>query len=349
MQLLPYNDLKAFHTFSISVRAQYIIQADSVDDLMQIYQNPSYQVLPKIILGGGSDVFFCDDFPGVVILNRIKGKKITEDTRYFYLDVASGEDWHELVKWSIEQGINGLENLALIPGLAGSAPIQNIGAYGVEFKDVCHYVKVLNTHNGQLFELTAEECHFSYRESLFKSQYKDGYIIVGIGLKLAKKWQPQLTYGPLTCLDADQVTGQEIFDKICEVRRQKLPDPKQIGNAGSFFKNPIVTTKIAEKLQAQYVNMPAYRQKDKMKLAAGWLIDQVGLKGFTQGNAQVYPNQALVLTNKGDASPQEIIELAKLVIDAVYAKFGVRLEHEVRCFSHGQEVNLNTIFAKMEA
>lgn len=343
MRILPDKDLKNFHTFSVSAQADTIICAETAEDLIEIYQNPSYFHLPKIVLGSGSDILFCNDFPGVVILNRLKGKILREDSDYFYLDIAGGEDWPELVKWSVDQGIYGLENLALIPGKAGSAPIQNIGAYGVEFQDVCDYVEVLELSSGKEIRLSRKDCCFAYRESIFKHDYKNGYIITSIGLKLSKNWKPCLAYGPLREFDSAHVSAQDIFDKVCRVRMEKLPDPEKTGNAGSFFKNPLVSEETAKKLQDLYPDMPAYATMNGVKLAAGWLIDRVGLKGYTLGNAQVHPRQALVITNLGKATAEEILTLAAYVVKTVKQKFAIELEHEVRFIRFGKEVYLADI------
>lgn len=340
MQILSQRDLQPFHTFSIPTQAQLIIRAESVKDIIEIYQNPSYQHLPKMVLGSGSDTLFCNDFPGVVILNRIKGKIVREDNDYFYLDIAGGEDWPQLVQWSIEEGIYGLENLALIPGRAASAPIQNIGAYGVELKDVCDYVEILDLHTNKEIRLSSAECEFAYRESIFKHSHRDDYIITAIGLKLAKTWKPQLSYGPLKDFDPHSVTAQQIFERVCAVRMQKLPDPSVIGNAGSFFKNPVVSQEQADDLLQAYPDMPSYATVQGVKLAAGWLIDQCSLKGHRIGGAQVHPNQALVLTNLGAATAQDILQLATLVCARVEERFGVTLEHEVRFMCDGKEVTL---------
>ena len=242
-----------------------------------------------------------------------------------------GENWHQLVEWSLSQGIDGLENLALIPGCAGSAPIQNIGAYGVEFKDVCDYVDVLNLNTGEQFRLQANECEFGYRESIFKHRYAQGYVITAVGLKLAKNWQPILKYGSLVNFDPQTVTAKQVFDEVCHIRRSKLPDPKEFGNAGSFFKNPVVSAEQFAKIQKQVENLPHFPQLDgSVKLAAGWLIDQCHLKGFQIGGAAVHQQQALVLINKGNATGQDVVKLAHHIRQTVADKFGVYLQPEVR-------------------
>ena len=262
------------------------------------------------------------------------------------MHVNGGENWHQLVEWSLSQGIDGLENLALIPGCAGSAPIQNIGAYGVEFKDVCDYVDVLNLNTGEQFRLQASECEFGYRESIFKHRYAQGYVITAVGLKLAKNWQPILKYGSLVNFDPQAVTAKQVFDEVCHIRRSKLPDPKEFGNAGSFFKNPVVSAEQFAKIQKQVENLPHFPQPDgSVKLAAGWLIDQCHLKGFQIGGAAVHQQQALVLINKGNATGQDVVKLAHHIRQTVADKFGVYLQPEVRFMGAKGEVNSEQIIS----
>ncbi|MDN5680824.1 MAG: UDP-N-acetylmuramate dehydrogenase, partial [Ewingella sp.] len=254
--------------------------------------------------------------------------------------VGAGENWHQLVVSTLEKNIPGLENLALIPGCVGSAPIQNIGAYGIELQNVCDYVDLLNLATGKISRIDASECQFGYRESIFKHGYRDGFAIVAVGLRLSKDWHPKLTYGDLTRLDAVSVTPQQIFDSVCHMRRSKLPDPKVTGNAGSFFKNPIVDAFIADALKNQYPAMPYYPQADgTVKLAAGWLVEMAGLKGTSLGGAGVHQQQALVLVNRDGATGADIKCLAKLVRETVADRFGVYLEPEVRFISSVGEVN----------
>lgn len=238
----------------------------------------------------------------------------------------------------------GLENLALIPGVAGSAPIQNIGAYGVEFERVCDFVNVLNLHTGEHITLSKAECHFGYRESVFKHQYRDEFAIISIGIKLPKIWQPVLSYGSLTQFDPSTVTPKQIFEEVCSVRSSKLPNPDEFGNAGSFFKNPIVSAEQFDKIKAKFPTIPNYPQADgRVKLAAGWLIDQAGLKGFQVGGAAVHTQQALVLINKEHATGTDVVKLAKAVRYQVRETFGVEIQPEVRFMGKTGEINSDEI------
>lgn len=234
-----------------------------------------------------------------------------------------------------------MENLALIPGCVGSAPIQNIGAFGVELKQLCEYVDILMLYNGKQCRLSCAECQFAYRESIFKHQYRDNCAIVAVGLKLKKAWQPVITYGELTYLDIKNVTPSQIFDTVCATRLSKLPDPVQNGNAGSFFKNPVVSAKTAIQLLKRFPNMLQYPQSDgTIKIAAGWLIDSCQLKGYTLGGASVHKKQALVLINTGGATGYEIASLAKFVCQKVADKFAIWLEPEVRFIAARGEVSI---------
>ncbi|CAH0532358.1 UDP-N-acetylenolpyruvoylglucosamine reductase [Vibrio stylophorae] len=338
MNQLPTRDLIHSHTFAIHSQAAAIVDIEQPDELIQLWRDPRYQNLPKLVVGQGSNLLFCDDFEGVVVRNRIMGIEIKESDVAWHLRVGAGEDWHQLIQQCLAKGIYGLENLALIPGCVGSSPIQNIGAYGVELKDVCESVECLNPMTGESETLTNAQCQFGYRDSIFKHAYQDR-VITYVHLKLAKDWQPVLHYGGLASVFADRpVSAQAIFDEVCQTRMAKLPNPKELGNAGSFFKNPVVATAHVDALLAEYPNMPHFAAgENTQKLAAGWLIDQAGLKGFQIGGAAVHDKQALVLVNKGGATAQDVIALAAHVVDTVKAKFGVSLEHEVRFIGcHGE-------------
>ncbi len=335
-----HTSLTAFNSFGLSVHANRVITVETPDALFSSWQQSYRQQEPVLILGGGSNVLFLDDFSGTVILNRIQGIVASEHADAWHLHVGAGENWHRLVEYTLQEGMFGLENLALIPGCAGSAPIQNIGAYGVEFQHVCEYVDVLNLRNGDTQRLTAQECCFGYRDSIFKHAYHDGYAITAIGLQLPKQWQPVLSYGDLTQLDPQTVTPRQVFDSVCHMRRTKLPDPAVTGNAGSFFKNPIVSAEHADGIRKNYPDMPAYPQRDGLvKLAAGWLIDRCDLKGFHIGGAAVHERQALVLINKDNATSQDILLLAKHVREQVMVRFSVDLEPEVRFIAAEGEVD----------
>lgn len=334
------QSLTPFHTFHLPVNAQQIIDIHSARQWFETWQKAHQANLPILMIGQGSNLLFLEDFAGVVLRNQLKGIEHHTDDNFHYLYVQGGENWHELVKWTLTKNIAGLENLALIPGCVGSAPIQNIGAYGVEFEKVCDFVEILNLHTGEISRLTREQCQFGYRESIFKHQYKDCYAIIAVGLKLAKAWQPVLTYGSLTQFDPQVVTAQQIFDEVCAVRSVKLPNPDQFGNAGSFFKNPVIDFAKFSQIQTAYPKIPHYPQADgNVKVPAGWLIDQCNLKGFQIGGAAVHTQQALVLINKENAVGADVLALAKEVRRQVREKFGIEIHPEVRFIGRDGEVD----------
>lgn len=348
MQILTDADLSAYHTFSISQTCAYLVEISSVQELISVYQNPQWQDLPKLMLGKGSNMLFTQPYQGVVVVNRLQGKQVLESERHWHLHIEAGEDWPSLVEWSVEQGFAGLENLALIPGCAGSAPIQNIGAYGIELKDVCEYVDVLCLETFEIKRLTNQECQFGYRDSIFKHELYQKAIVVAIGLKLSKNWEPNIEYGPLKSFDAQTVSAQEIFEQVCQVRMDKLPDPAVTGNAGSFFKNPVIGEHHYTALKSKYPDLVAYPTDSGVKVAAGWLIDQCGLKGTAVNGAQVHPNQALVLVNRDNATANDIVELAAVVRAQVKEKYGIELEHEVRFIGALAETNLSEILEQRQ-
>ncbi|WP_338634940.1 UDP-N-acetylmuramate dehydrogenase [Erwinia persicina] len=340
------ESLKSWNTFSLDARARHISVVKTIEDLCQCWQESARQKEPVLLLGEGSNVLFLEDFAGQVIINRIKGISVEEAEDAWLVHVGAGENWHQLVETLLEQNLAGLENLALIPGCTGSAPIQNIGAYGVELEQVCHYVDVVRLCDGTVQRLTAAECQFGYRDSIFKHHYREGYAIVAVGLYLQKNWTPVLNYGDLKNLDPLTVTPRQVFDAVCAMRRSKLPDPEVTGNAGSFFKNPLVSAETAAYLKARYPDIPHYPQeKGEVKLAAGWLIDQCSLKGFRHGGAAVHQQQALVLINAENASGQDIVELARIVRQRVAEKFTVWLEPEVRFIAAQGETDAVEVIA----
>ncbi|WP_294609607.1 UDP-N-acetylmuramate dehydrogenase [uncultured Gilliamella sp.] len=327
------------NTFALDVFAKDVVTVTSVEQLQEVWRNNQLKQ-PMMIIGEGSNTLFTCDFAGTVVVNRIKGITITETQNEWCLRVGAGEIWHEVVSQTISQNIPGLENLALIPGCVGSAPIQNIGAYGVEFQKVADYVELLELASGKIITIT--DGHYGYRESIFKQQYSQGYAVIYVGIKLPKQWQPVLTYGELKNFDPQMVTAQMVFDKVCEIRRSKLPDPKVLGNGGSFFKNPVVDKKIAEQLLEKYPTMPIYPQaNNQVKLAAGWLIDQCGLKGYQIGGAAVHQQQALVLINKHNATAQDVVALARYIRNTVLQQFSVNLSPEIRFIGSTGEINVN--------
>lgn len=334
------HSLKPWNTFGIQRNASHIVRADSAQQLLDAWTSATASQQPVLILGEGSNVLFLEDFAGTVIVNRIMGIDIHESDESWNLHVGAGENWHHLVQFTLEKGMAGLENLALIPGCAGSSPIQNIGAYGIELKHVCEYVDCIELETGKASRLTAEECRFGYRDSIFKHEYQDRFAIVAVGLRLAKRWQPILTYGDLTRLDPETVTPVQVFDAVCHMRMTKLPDPKVNGNAGSFFKNPVISRETADILLNAWPNAPHYPQENgTVKLAAGWLIDQCQLKGAVKGGAAVHRQQALVLINENAATSDDVVQLAHYVRQRVGEKFNVWLEPEVRFIGRTGEVS----------
>lgn len=345
LQLQHDVNLAPYHTFGIEQVCHTLTLIQSVDDLKQVYRCSELQALPKLMLGKGSNMLFTEAYQGVVLVNQMLGIEHMEDNRFHYLHVAGGEDWPQLVEWSINHGIAGLENLALIPGCAGSAPIQNIGAYGLEFQDVCEYVDYLCLDTFEVKRLTKAQCEFAYRDSIFKHQLYNRAIVTAVGLKLSKEWKPNINYGPLKEL-GDSCNAKQVFERICQIRREKLPNPAITGNAGSFFKNPVVVEQHFEMLKALFPDIVAYPVEDGMKLAAGWLIDHAGLKGMVHGGAQVHPNQALVLINKSHATAKDVVELAGIVRNKVLETYGVLLEHEVRFMGRDKETYLSRLMGE---
>ncbi|QTL39755.1 UDP-N-acetylmuramate dehydrogenase [Xenorhabdus budapestensis] len=340
MSVCQPTQLKEFNTFGISVNAERICTATSTESLLSLWQEAEKSGHPILILGGGSNVLFTENFKGTVILNRILGIEIQGSDIAWYIHVGAGENWHELIKYLLNRQIFGLENLALIPGNVGSAPIQNIGAYGIEFKQVCEYVDLVELKTGKQIRLMENECQFAYRDSIFKHQYREGYAIISVGLRLNKTWQPILTYSGLTQFLGDDVTPEQIFHAVCEMRQSKLPDPVVIGNVGSFFKNPVVSIELAQKIKSEYPECPQYHHNEhSVKIAAGWLIDQCHLKGYRVGDAAVHMKQALVLINLGSATGQDIISLAAYVRKQVANKFNISLEPEVRFIGSEGEID----------
>lgn len=343
------SSLKSFNSFSIDAYAHLLFHFQTLSqlpELLALIKKTKAEDKPILVLGGGSNTLFCNNFSGLVIKVELMGIVNSDDQTHHLLQIAAGEDWHQLVESTIQQGINGLENLALIPGVVGAAPVQNIGAYGVEFKDFCTSVDYIDLEAGELKTLTNEDCLFAYRDSIFKGELKDRTLITSVTLALPKQWQPHYRYGLLQDLEeGDQsVTAQQIFESVCSIRSQKLPDPRVLGNAGSFFKNPVVSEHLSGQLLSHHADMPHYPQPNgDVKLAAGWLIDQCGLKGHQIGGAAVHQDQALVLVNIDQATAQDVIELAWFVREQVLHKFAVLLEHEVRFIGAQGETNLQQV------
>jgi len=324
--------LRSLNTFGVESCAASYVQIDSVDQLQAIRQDAALCALPRLVLGGGSNILLTGDFPGLVLHMCTRGIRIVhEDANATYVCVAAGESWHGLVEWTLAQGLNGLENLSLIPGSVGAAPIQNIGAYGVEMKEYFHSLRAFDFDTGQIMTLDGEQCAFGYRDSRFKRDLRHRAVILEVTFALPKVWRPTLEYAELTQALAGiaQPTAQDISRAVVAIRTRKLPDPTKIGNAGSFFKNPVISAEERHALAMRYPQLVSYAQPDgSFKLAAGWLIDQCGWKGQSLGQAGVYDKQALVLINHGQASGQDIMQLAHAIQADVAAHFGVKLEPE---------------------
>jgi len=323
--------LKAYNTFGVDYACNELISVETKSELIRICSKLFSEDKPYLVLGGGSNILVTDNYLGTVVQVCSKGIECHEDNEFYYLSVEAGEVWHQLVEYCLAGSMPGLENLALIPGTVGAAPIQNIGAYGVEFMEVCDWVEFVDLRDGEIRRYKSEECQFGYRESIFKGALKGVSVITSVGIKLAKTWQPKLSYGPLKRFENTDATPKEIFDCICSTRSEKLPDPRLLGNAGSFFKNPIISSSKYVQLIGKYPSLVGYHLPDgSVKLAAGWLIDNAGLKGLAVGDAAVHDKQALVLTNRGKATGMEILKLALKVIETIKNKFDVTLEAEPR-------------------
>jgi UDP-N-acetylmuramate dehydrogenase len=288
---------------------------------------------PLLILGGGSNMLFINDFDGTILYPEIEGIRIEEKfTEYVIVSSGSGVNWDKLVEWSVINGYGGLENLSLIPGKVGASPVQNIGAYGVEVNDVIEKVRAVSIENGALTEFSKNDCRFRYRNSIFKDELKGKYLITRVYYRLTINPLLNLNYGSLKeeVNKLGSITLKNVRQAVINIRRSKLPDPDIIGNAGSFFKNPVVSSSVAENLKKMYHLMPSYEdQSGNIKLAAGWLIEQCGWKGRRIGDAGVHDKQALVLVNHGNATGKEIYNLSEEIIKSVLEKFGIELEREV--------------------
>lgn len=326
-------DLGPFNTLGVSARARYFTTVRIQPQLQAAIRWAIENEQPWLLLGSGSNLVLAADIDALVIKLEMTGRRVVhEDERHVWVRVQAGENWHEVVRWTLEQGWSGLENLSLIPGTAGAAPVQNIGAYGVELKDVLQQVLVLDVADFALKQLSVEDCRFAYRDSLFK-QEPGRRTILSIDLRLDKQPQLKLDYGQLReqlqRSAIDNPTAMDVSDAVIALRKSKLPDPAVLANAGSFFKNPVVDAKQAQQLRQEFAQMVQYPQSDgRVKLAAGWLIEQAGWKGFREGDAGVHEQQALVLVNHGKASGSEILALAIRIQADIGQRFGVALEIE---------------------
>lgn len=340
MQIQQNTSLLSYNTFGIEVKAQYFASFNSIEQLESLLDAKNARekqstILPLVILGGGSNLLFTKDVEGFILKNELKGiELIGENAEFNFVKAAAGEEWHQFVTYCIEHNYSGVENLSLIPGNVGASPMQNIGAYGVEIKDVFQELEAYHILERKIYKFTNAECQFGYRESVFKQALKGQFIILNVTFKLRKNPVFNTNYGAINMelerMGVKELTIKDISQAVINIRTSKLPDPKVIGNAGSFFKNPQVSKFRWHVIQEEYPNVVAYKVDDMhYKLAAGWLIEQCGWKGYRKGYAGCHHQQALVLVNYGQAKGAEILELAEEIILSVEEKFGVKLEREV--------------------
>ena len=324
--------LRGFNTFGVEALAHAYLRVTDTAQLQAVRTDAALLAMPRLVMGGGSNLLFTRDPAGLVLHMAKLGMAVTgEDTGHVYVCAQAGESWHGFVEWTLAQGFGGLENLSLIPGSVGAAPIQNIGAYGSEMADCFHSLQAFDFATGEVLTLTRDACQFGYRDSIFKHALRDRAVILNVTFALPKNWQPNLRYAELAqeLAAVSKPTAAEVSAAVIAIRTRKLPDPKIIGNAGSFFKNPVVTADKRDALLLQHPLLVSYAQADgTCKLAAGWLIDQCGWKGRSLGAAGVHDRQALVLVNRGGASGQEILQLAERIKADVTLRFGVSLETE---------------------
>ncbi|GJB78165.1 UDP-N-acetylmuramate dehydrogenase [Pseudomonas plecoglossicida] len=325
--------LKPYNTFGIDVKARYFTQAHDDQEVRLALAQAQQGGVPVLVIGGGSNLLLTRDIDALVLHMASRGRRVLgDDGERIVVEAEAGEPWHPFVQWTLAQGYCGLENLSLIPGTVGAAPMQNVGAYGVEIKDVFVGLTALDRETGELRDFGLAECAFGYRDSLFKRN-PGRWLILRVRFALSRTLQAHLDYGPVRQRLAEQgvtePTAQAISEAICSIRREKLPDPAELGNAGSFFKNPVVSAELVERIRAQYPGVVAYPQADgQVKLAAGWLIEQAGWKGHREGDAGVHRLQSLVLVNYGQASGAQMHALARRIQADILERFGVELEME---------------------
>ncbi len=335
MQVQQNYPLKEYNTFGIEAYAKYFGAFTSITELEQLLLSTANKQLPTFILGGGSNILLTKNYDGLVLKNEIKGiHTIHEDEDHIYIKAGAGENWHQFVMHCVKNNFSGVENLSLIPGNIGASPMQNIGAYGVEVKDVFHSLEAFHLTEKRLVTFSLNDCEFGYRNSIFKKQYKDQFAILTVTFRLNKKPEYNISYGAieveLETMGVKDLSIQAISQAVINIRSSKLPDPQIIGNAGSFFKNPEVSKSKFEILESKFENIIGYKlDNGNVKLAAGWLIEQCGWKGFRKGNAGCHERQALVLVNYGNASGKEIYDLSTEIKQSIKEKFNVELDTEV--------------------
>ncbi len=335
MQIRENISLRPYNTFGIDAKARYFTSFQNIEELLELL-NPKLQTSnSKLVLGGGSNILLTKDYDGLVMKNDIAGIEIVkEDDLHIYIKAGAGVNWHQLVMYCVENNFAGMENLSLIPGNVGASPMQNIGAYGVEIKDIFSELEALHTNDRSVEKFSLHDCEFGYRESVFKRRYKGQFIITSVTYRLNKTPTFHTSYGAieqeLERMGVEELSIKAISDAVINIRSSKLPNPKEVGNAGSFFKNPHIGKRQFESLQKEFPSMPSFPvDEEHVKVPAGWLIEQCGWKGFRRGDAGCYPKQALVLVNYGNATGDEIYRLSEEILQSVKAKFGIELEREV--------------------
>ncbi len=326
--------LRTLNTFGMNVSARWFVALTKEEQLEELFLSEKWKPVDHFILGGGSNILFTKDVNALVVRNELRGIEVVkEDAEYVYVKAGAGEVWHEFVLDCIRNQRGGVENLSLIPGSVGAGPMQNIGAYGVEMKDVFHELEAFHVREGYTRKFSADECKFGYRESVFKHEVRNQFLITSVTFRLSKTPKFNTSYGAiekeLETMGVKALSIAAISQAVINIRSSKLPDPAKIGNAGSFFKNPVIGAEQHAQLKKDFPNIVSYPSGNDFKLAAGWLIEQCGWKGFREGDTGVHKDQALVLVNYGNADGQKIYELSQRVMDSVKEKFGVALEREV--------------------
>jgi UDP-N-acetylmuramate dehydrogenase len=336
--MIYYNlSLKPYNTFGIDVTAKEFATFSSIDELEEILIGRRSAVDGRLVLGGGSNILFTKNFDGIVLKNEWKGiELLKEDNDYYYVKAYAGEVWHKFVLYCIQHNYAGVENLSLIPGTVGASPMQNIGAYGIEIKDVFYELEAYHFQDKTIKIFNKQECEFGYRESVFKKKYKDRFVIISVTYQLRKKPKYHISYGAiekeLEKMKVKNLSIQNISQAVINIRSSKLPDPEKIGNAGSFFKNPVVTQDQLFFLQKKYPDIPFYQLNEKAKIPAAWLMEQCGWKGYRKNNIGCNPLQPLVLVNYGNATGKEILDVSEEIIQSVKNKFDIELKQEVNIF-----------------
>ena len=336
MFTLQYNHLiTPYTTFGLPCRAAYYTELTHSEDLPELCQLPEFNAQTVCWLGGGSNVLFMKDFPNLLVRVATRGiREVGRSGNTVLVEAQAGEVWHDFVQTTLKMGLSGLENLSLIPGTVGASPVQNIGAYGVEVKDKIHSVQCFDLEQQRFTTFSNAQCGFAYRDSFFKHAGKKQFVITAVTFALSTEFVPHAQYGDLATVLAQNIgeraaTAQDVSDAVCQIRRSKLPDPAVLGNVGSFYKNPIVSAELADKIQAAFPMMPRYPQADgSVKLAAGWLIDQCHLKGYSIGGAAVHDKQALVIVNKNHATAEDVRALSAYICQQVEHTFDVNLHPE---------------------